>query len=86
MTTDRHCRDCRVNTSDIYEYYMVHDEVWQAAGADTEFGWGMLCIGCLEVRLGRTLTPADFTDCWVNHPQGWRKSQRLMSRMAETSL
>lgn len=35
---------------------MVHDEVWAAAG----LGKGRLCVGCIETRLGRPLTRADF--------------------------
>ena len=29
---------------------------------------GLLCIGCLECRLGRRLTPDDFDDWPVNEP------------------
>jgi hypothetical protein len=46
---------------------MVKDDVWAAAGMPPydetqepgERG-GYLCIGCLEARLGRTITRADF--------------------------
>lgn len=44
-------------------YYMVHDRVWfEEAGLPD----CMLCIACLEGRLGRTLVPADFTRAPVN--------------------
>jgi len=43
---------------DWSEVYTVKPWVWKAAGMD-EFG-GCLCIGCLEKRLGRPLTPKDF--------------------------
>ena len=46
------------------EFYIVTDEVW-AASAMTPTG-GCLCVGCLEARLGRQLTPADFPDLPVN--------------------
>jgi hypothetical protein len=40
------------------EVYIVRDAVWRAAGMEP---WGgCLCVGCLERRLGRTLTPRDF--------------------------
>lgn len=50
---------------------MVHKSLWAEAGMEPD---GMkpvsrnqfLCIGCLEVRLGRELTPQDFTDAPVN--------------------
>ena len=44
------CVDCGVNTHDADEYYMVHDELWAAAGMEP--AGGMLCVGCLEQRLG----------------------------------
>ncbi|MDN5003904.1 hypothetical protein ACFQZO_24000 [Bradyrhizobium sp. GCM10027634] len=40
------------------EVYIVKNRVWRAAGM-SPFN-GCLCIGCLERRLGRTLTPEDF--------------------------
>ena len=44
---------------------MVHDALWLKANPTDS---GMLCIGCLEVRLGRTLTSEDFTDAPINQP------------------
>jgi len=40
---------------------MVTDQVWSLV-ADH----GMLCIGCLEQRLGRMLHARDFTDVPIN--------------------
>ena len=40
----------------------------------------VLCIGCLEHRLGRTLTRNDFTDCRLNAPNEFT-SARLRSRL-----
>jgi hypothetical protein len=57
------CIDCGVCTNCNGEYYMVHDEVWIEANPK---GRGMLCIGCLEMRLRRLLTKDDFTDAPVN--------------------
>lgn len=42
------------------EVYMVFDHVWEAAGM-TDWS-GVLCVGCLEKRIGRRLRPGDFTD------------------------
>jgi hypothetical protein len=44
---------------------MVHDAVWKAAGMEP-YG-GVLCIGCLEERLGRHLTADDFMDVPLNN-------------------
>lgn len=80
------CSDCLANTSgfapgSISEYYMVHDHLWDAATADLD-GRGMLCIGCLERRLGRQLTAADFTDAPINAMPFFPPSARLASRLA----
>lgn len=76
------CVDCKFDTWEN-EYYMVHDRVWRAAGMSKKPGAGMLCIGCLEQRLGRTLTPADFTSYPINHGV-FPQSDRLRSRIHGT--
>jgi hypothetical protein len=52
---DFSCEDCG---SDYDEYYMVQSDIWKAHGVNT--GNGMLCIGCLEERMGRQLCRQDF--------------------------
>lgn len=76
------CVDCGVDCLAINEYYMVTDGCWKRAKM-TPRG-GMLCIGCLEDRLGKKLTSRNFTDC----PLNWRNicipqhgSSRLISRL-----
>jgi hypothetical protein len=84
------CLDCNVNTHDIGEYYAVEDEVWRAA----HDGPGMLCIDCLEKRIGRQLTQSDFKDNPLNYPDGTaysgtgfeHKSARLKDRLARDDL
>jgi hypothetical protein len=81
------CRDCRVDTNTIDEYYMVRDEVWAAAGGKPSVTGAltndMLCVACLERRLGRQLNPKDFilAEANIMHP----KSPRLRSRMLGTN-
>lgn len=72
-----YCLDCNINTGEIDEYYMVHDHVWLYANPGDH---GMLCISCLEGRLGRMLQPSDFTDAPVNGDFG-NKSARLKERL-----
>lgn len=80
----RKCLDCKEDTSaaGLREYYVVHDDVWLEAQPERH---GMLCVGCLETRLARRLTPNDFQDCVVNE---WNlkipscASDRLLSRVA----
>lgn len=74
------CVDCGVNTRRINEYYMVKNEIWRRAHQDGSSGFkGMLCIGCLESRLGRLLKAEDFTLAPVNSDK--RQSARLYSRL-----
>lgn len=66
------CVDCGVRTCPVeleasWEYYMVLPEVWAASGLGSHDG--MLCLDCLETRLGRPLTGADFNpDIPINTP------------------
>lgn len=58
------CKDCNCDTyGNSKDYYMVHDEIWDKHGA----GRDMLCIDCLEKRIGRKLVYEDFTDCPLNN-------------------
>jgi hypothetical protein len=72
------CVDCGACTNCNGEYYMVHDEVWLEANPK---GRGMLCIGCLELRLRRLLTKDDFTDAPVNSMWANWGSTRLKIRL-----
>ena len=75
------CKDCSVNTLHINEYYMVTDQVWKLTGLR---GYdGMLCIGCLEQRLGRMLNARDFTDAPINQVADMTDdaSARLLNRL-----
>ena len=59
---------------------MVHDDLWEYA-TDDFGGDGMLCIGCLENRLGGLLTKDDFTAAPVNDLWGQVGSTRLVNRL-----
>ena len=74
------CYDCGENTNVMDEYYMVWDALWIQAMPHADDA--MLCIGCLEKRLGVTLTKWDFTDAPVNYLGGWPKSERLTRRLS----
>jgi hypothetical protein len=74
------CWDCAACTNCSYEYYMVDDELWSSATEDFG-GDGMLCIGCLENRLGGRLTKDDFTDCPLNTINKLAGSTRLKNRL-----
>lgn len=74
------CMDCGVCTNCNGEYYMVHDEIWYSAITVMDRGH-MLCIGCLEQRLGKLLTKDDFTDAPVNSMWLEWGSTRLKDRL-----
>ena len=61
------------------EVYIVHNKVWEQAGMKP-YG-GCLCIGCLETRLGRRLTPDDFPR---RHPfNSLPGTERLLDRRGD---
>ena len=74
------CVDC---AGDFDERYMVKCEIWAASGLARD--GGVLCIGCLERRLGRRLTPDDFDPGWrANSGIHDLQSLRLRDRAAPT--
>lgn len=87
------CMDCEVFTRSkwggIDEYYMVNWELWYQATGFYDLVYdpdnkdnGMLCIGCLENRIGRKLNRNDFMDAPVNDlsiPD--MRSDRLINRL-----
>lgn len=72
------CLDCKACTLCNHEYYMVLDETWDEVVPERE---GMLCVGCIERRLKRTLCHTDFTDAPLNHDGVIPKSKRLYDRL-----
>jgi hypothetical protein len=91
-----HCCDCGLGTITIDEWYMVNDDVSEQAWAGRRKSWQrrvldgvvdvvpgteILCIGCLEKRIGRTLCRTDFTDAPVNNPNEHQHSDRLRDRL-----
>lgn len=71
------CMQCGVNTSKIREFYMLYPEIWHRATVVAERA-GMLCIGCVEDRLGTRLREIDFDIRWAH--LGPNPSDRLRDR------
>ena len=86
------CADCGVGTLTLGEYYMVKDAVWEQAWTGRRKPWHgnpgqeILCIGCLEARIGRTLKYDDFTDAPVNDPTYSDISDRLRARLKHEQM
>jgi hypothetical protein len=83
------CCDCGLGVNVAREWYMVTPKVWEEAWAGRRKGWhnipgqSILCIGCLEQRIGRTLCAQDFANAVVNDPEG-DISDRLRDRLRAT--
>lgn len=75
------CVDCSTDTSvrGISEYYVVHHEIWAEGGLERQ--GGMLCVACLEARIGRVLIPDDFSSAPLNLDPEQPRSERLSKRM-----
>ena len=58
------CYDCGMDTHDDANYYMVKNDLWNKHFNKKR---GMLCIGCLEKRIGRKLKYEEFIDCELNN-------------------
>ena len=76
---ESNCVDCRWNTLLLGEWYTVRNDIWKAAKMATMDG--CLCIGCLEERLDRMLTPDDFVKSPINDPNLPNTSSRLRARL-----
>jgi hypothetical protein len=90
------CADCGIDTiHTIDEWYMVDDDLWEQAWIGRRksrkywdenrphpvyFRAEILCIGCLEARIGRTLVAGDFADAPVNSLRKC-KSERMRERL-----
>ena len=75
------CLDCGIDTGKIGEHYMLIDSVWYQVHTSNK---GMLCIGCLEIRLRRKLTKLDFNTSHVNAILPAKiYSARLLNRMGK---
>jgi hypothetical protein len=82
------CADCGVGTITLGEFYMVKPSVWAQAWNGRRKPWHgkipgqeILCIGCLEARIDRTLIHCDFTDAPINNPNKSDISDRLRNRL-----
>ena len=70
------CARCGADETATGEYHMLEDDVWAEAAQGDE---ARLCLGCVEVRLGRRLTPEDFADAPVNRWPAMSPGERQRS-------
>lgn len=86
------CRDCGIDVYQINEYaFMLKDQIWKASvrrvtqvlGAGAASIENLVCIGCLEHRIGRKLYKHDFN--WyvpLTCVKSYQRSKRLLDRMS----
>lgn len=79
IDTTFRCVDCGADKDG--EYYMVADELWAASGMAPH--GGMLCLACLDRRIGRLLVPGDFTALYPTRA-AWQRhlATREMDRLS----
>jgi hypothetical protein len=77
----RLCRDCGADVHKIGHYCMVRDELWATTGL-ISLG-GLLCLACLEGRIGRPLHYEDFT---AIVPSAWSEYVRARREPVQLTL
>jgi len=81
-TESAYCSDCGVDLEQIQEQdYMLQNAVWDSVAPRRGC---VLCIGCFEQRLHRTLTTFDFKPYTVPLHLIGDHSARLLERMGLT--
>lgn len=76
------CYDCGHDTQMMYEYYMLHNDIWRFVTKDTpHLCFFMLCICCAEKRLGRRFHKFDFSMAPINYDKNVPKSLLLRHRL-----
>lgn len=70
------CVDCKRDTYALGHYYMVHDEVWAASGLGKTDG--MLCLDCLQGRIGQWLAIEDFRPTDDENRDAWGGRDRML--------
>ena len=74
------CAKCGVDTLRIKEHYRVQSHLWETI-VPHPMQEKLLCIGCLEIYLGRPLVSTDFREALLNYLPN--KSERLLNRLGQ---
>lgn len=75
------CMECHINTCSSGHYYMLKDNLWKQITSKPFKGYlqekGMLCLNCVEKRLGRKLQEDDFD---LTIPVNWDIVEKINNR------
>ena len=75
------CVDCKKDTwANVKDYYMVEDKIWDKYGSGLRT---MLCIQCLEKRIGHKLGIKEITFCPLNfdNPYTFKIIKKVISNV-----
>jgi hypothetical protein len=78
-----HCLDCSKDTDITEGFFMLRDDLWRRL-VRRPYRGGMLCLDCVQRRLGRELHHGDFANVPVNQQQAG-KCPALARRLATPS-
>jgi hypothetical protein len=79
---DRSCMDCGIDTRATGEYYGLKGSLWRRINP---LVIGILCLGCAEDRLGRSLCKRDFSSVPIN-AESAKRCPGLERRLKRRSL
>lgn len=81
------CMECHINTLASGHYYMLKNELWEQITSKSFKGHlgikGMLCLNCVEKRLGRQLTENDFD---LTIPINWDIIKKINNRNEDGTI
>lgn len=81
------CMECHINTFASGHYYMLKDNLWKQITSNYFKGHlhekGMLCLNCVEKRLGRKLQEEDFD---LTIPINWDIIKKLNNRNKDGTI
>lgn len=80
------CTDCGIDTREVGEFdYQIRPSVWEIAYPGYKDGLGVgscrPCISCLQLRVGRLLSGADFSKFPINDPDPRWHGPRLLATL-----
>jgi hypothetical protein len=78
------CLDCNVNVVSAGHYCMLKTRVWRQTGVGSWHFIGVLCLDCIERRLGRHLQRDDFAIARTKADRRlWTLGQPMLPRVWE---
>jgi hypothetical protein len=78
------CADCKIDVYTAGHYCMLKAHVWRQTGMGSWYLSGVLCLDCIEHRLGRRLQLNDFAIARTKADRTlWSLGQAMLPRVWE---